>query len=102
MRQELGLSKAQVGDWSVSTQDLKTLPVVTPTELAKHNSREDCWVSIDNVCYDVTAWISAHPGGPRVLVAAAGSDVSAAFKALQHSDYARHALGTMAIARLAP
>jgi len=59
--------------------------VVSMEELAQHNSTHSCWLSIDGTVYDVTDWLQAHPGGAGVLLAAAGGDASAAFRAQSHS-----------------
>ena len=36
-------------------------------EIALHNSKDDCWFAIDNKVYDVTDFISSHPGGKSIL-----------------------------------
>ena len=36
-------------------------------EVSKHNSRKDCWMLIRNKVYDVTRFISSHPGGSTIL-----------------------------------
>ncbi|PIN99687.1 hypothetical protein COT72_05425 [archaeon CG10_big_fil_rev_8_21_14_0_10_43_11] len=36
-------------------------------EVAVHNSVQDCWMIINQNVYDVTAYVSAHPGGPTIL-----------------------------------
>lgn len=36
---------------------------VTPEELAKHNRREDAWMAIRGVVYNVTRYMDFHPGG---------------------------------------
>jgi cytochrome b involved in lipid metabolism len=32
----------------------------TREELSKHNSKSDCWISIDNEVYDITAAVQDH------------------------------------------
>ena len=32
--------------------------------IAKNNSTSSCWAAISGKAYDLTAWISEHPGGP--------------------------------------
>jgi fatty acid desaturase/predicted heme/steroid binding protein len=49
-------------------------------ELAKHNTKEDCWVAMDGKVYDVTSWIPKHPGGSDVLILSAGRDVTNLFE----------------------
>ncbi len=39
----------------------------TMEEVAKHNTKDDCWMVIDGDVYDVTDFIASHPGGPSIL-----------------------------------
>ena len=52
---------------------------VTMTELQQHNSPRDCWVAIDGIVYDLTAFADEHPGGANSIHALAGKDGSTAF-----------------------
>jgi len=40
---------------------------LTGEEVAKHGSREDCWVIIHGRAYDVTEFMPDHPGGPKIV-----------------------------------
>ena len=40
--------------------DLKTF---TLEEVARHNTREDCWVIVGTDVLDVTKYLDEHPGG---------------------------------------
>lgn len=42
---------------------------ITPSEVAVHNTEEDCWTIIDNSVYDITSYVSRHPGGNNILSA---------------------------------
>ena len=42
--------------------------MVSKAELAKHTSRDDCWVAIHGKVYDVTQFLSMHPGGVGTLL----------------------------------
>ena len=42
--------------------------MATQAELAKHTSRDDCWVAIHGKVYDVTQFLSIHPGGVEALM----------------------------------
>jgi hypothetical protein len=45
-------------------------------EVAKHNTAESVWIiHLDNV-YDVTDFLSSHPGGQELLLLAAGRDIT--------------------------
>ena len=35
---------------------------VTSKELAKHNTRNDCWMALNGIVYNVTAYMDYHPG----------------------------------------
>ena len=57
----------------------------TRAEVAKHNTRDDCWLIIDGKVYDVTSYIDQHPGEDSILNDA-GGDASAGFHGEQHPD----------------
>ena len=70
----------------------KPTPTPTPSatqagyvmaDVKKANTRTKCWSAIDGNVYDLTAWISAHPGGAAAITFLCGTDGSNAFKA-QH------------------
>jgi cytochrome b involved in lipid metabolism len=44
-----------------------------------HNSATSCWAAVDKSVYDLTAWVSKHPGGSSVIKALCGTDATAAF-----------------------
>lgn len=48
------------------------MPEYTWQEVAKHNTRESAWVSIEGKVYDVTKWVDTHPGGAEYIELAAG------------------------------
>merc|ERR1712086_267110 len=58
--------------------------VVSKAELAKHTSRDDCWVAIHGKVYDVTQFLSMHPGGVGTLLKAAGKDSTELFVRVGH------------------
>ena len=37
----------------------------TMEEVAKHNTRGDCWIVVEGVIYDATSYAESHPGGPK-------------------------------------
>ena len=63
---------------------------ITMADVAQHNSASDCWTAVDGNAYNVTDWISQHPGGPGVIEAMCGVDGSGAFNG-QHSGQQRPA-----------
>jgi cytochrome b involved in lipid metabolism len=55
----------------------------TRKEVAEHNSAEDCWLIIKNKVYDVTTYVSHHPGGEKIFINA-GNDNTDGFYGEQH------------------
>ncbi len=51
----------------------------TLAEVAVHKDSKSCWTAINGGVYDVTAWISQHPGGSGPILALCGKDGSSAF-----------------------
>jgi cytochrome b involved in lipid metabolism len=66
------------------------------SEVASHNTANDCWVVIDGSVYQLDKYMSQHPGGKAVLTSLCGKDGSKAF-ANQH---ARQALPNSELAKL--
>ncbi len=57
---------------------------LTISEVAKHNSAASCYTIVNGSVYDVTSWISKHPGGQGAIKGMCGVDASADFNG-QHS-----------------
>ena len=49
------------------------------TEVAKHNTKTDCWVVVDGQVLDVTSFLSDHPGGELAILTFAGKDATEEF-----------------------
>lgn len=58
-------------------------------EVAKHSTRDDCWIIIENSVFNVTKFIRLHPGGAAFIVDNAGKDVTAQFKLFHSPDVLR-------------
>jgi cytochrome b involved in lipid metabolism len=56
----------------------------------KHNSKADCWTTINGGVYNVSAWIAKHPGGAEAIIGLCGIDGSDAFNG-QHGGERRPA-----------
>ncbi len=56
---------------------------ITLVEIAQHKDKTSCWTTINGGVYDLTSWISRHPGGEQAILSICGIDGSAAFNA-QH------------------
>ena len=48
-------------------------------EIATHASTTSCWLLISNRVYDVTTYLSRHPGGIRTITPWCGKEASQAF-----------------------
>lgn len=57
-------------------------PSIDLDEFLKHNSKEDCWIAINNKIYDVTDFIPNHPGGESPLITHAGYDATKIYEKL--------------------
>lgn len=56
-------------------------------EVAKHNTKDDCWVVINGRVCDLTKFkADRHPGGTAVIEAKAGQDASADWNAIHAAD----------------
>ncbi|KAF2750147.1 mitochondrial cytochrome-like protein b2 [Sporormia fimetaria CBS 119925] len=56
-------------------------------EVAKHSTKESCWIVLDSNVYDVTSFLSQHPGGAAILIKQAGMDATNEFKKYHPLDY---------------
>lgn len=75
--------------------------VFTWQELAKHNTRKSAWVAVYGKVYDVTEWISRHPGGEDVVLLAAGRDATQVFETYhERYDFAEKVLKKYEIGQL--
>ncbi|TFK49684.1 cytochrome b5 [Heliocybe sulcata] len=67
-------------DWAKlksSGQNLRgvdALVRVPPSELKKHNKREDAWTAINGKVYNISHYLPFHPGGEKELMRVAGRD----------------------------
>lgn len=59
-------------------------------EVLLHNTPEDCWVILFNKVYDLSEFISSHPGGSHIFITRAGEDCSSYF--LARHGYNQHHL----------
>lgn len=57
-----------------TTSDLKIENLYTLKEVEKHSSQESCWTIIRKEIYDLTQWVSKHPGGEKAILNICGKD----------------------------
>ena len=83
---------------TTTTTTRPTLPSYSWEEVKQHGRAEDCWVVVDGLVIDLTAFLAAHPGGDAP-VAFAGKDATAAFygshKAHTREMAGRYVIGTV-------
>lgn len=89
----LGTSSG-VTEFELTTSSLLKTPLppfvamLNGEEVAKHNSRQSCWVVIRGKVYDLTAFLDDHPGGANSILKYAGKDATEEYELL-------HAPGTL-------
>lgn len=77
----------------------------TLEEVAQHSTKDDCWMAIHNKVYNVTDFISRHPGGDAILQGC-GKDATELFETkpmgsrTPHSERARENLENFYIGEL--
>ncbi|MFO0743688.1 MAG: cytochrome b5-like heme/steroid binding domain-containing protein [Candidatus Paceibacterota bacterium] len=52
---------------------------ITLSDISSHNSKDSCWSTIEGKVYDLTSFISKHPGGADAILAICGKDGSELF-----------------------
>ncbi len=60
---------------------------MTMSDVSSHNKRNDCYLVIKNNVYDVSSYISNHPGGQGKIISNCGQEVTGIFADI-HSNFA--------------
>ncbi len=81
-----GAMNAAQGAMDAATDAMTAKKVYTMAEVAKHNTRQDCWTVVDGMVADVTKFFGMHPGGDDKLAQACGKDATALFKSIKDHD----------------
>ncbi|PNW71557.1 hypothetical protein CHLRE_16g659250v5 [Chlamydomonas reinhardtii] len=78
----------------------------TQEEVAKHNQAGDCWIIVarngQRSVFDVSNYLRSHPGGSRIILEGAGTDMTQQFFSVRHSPAALRALDRHFIRLLEP
>merc|ERR1712003_597521 len=59
---------------------------ITMEEVAKHVTKEDCWVVVSGQVLNVTSFLSQHPGGELAILTFAGKDATEEFNMIHPPD----------------
>lgn len=75
---------------------------ITIAGVAQHDDSASCWAAVEGTVYDLTEWITQHPGGADRILSICGTDATAAFSDEHQGDaepaeqLARFATGELA------
>lgn len=75
-------------DLAATTEEVQQ---VTIDQVEDHNSEDDCWTVVGDKVYDITSYVSRHPGGDEIL-RACGEDGTSLF--LERRDENGRAVGS--------
>ncbi|KAL1996124.1 hypothetical protein VTN49DRAFT_447 [Thermomyces lanuginosus] len=59
---------------------------LTGAEVARHNTKDSCWVIVHGKAYDVTEFLPEHPGGAGIILKYAGKDATAEYEPIHPPD----------------
>ena len=63
----------------VSATPTPTIAGYTMEQVKANNSAQKCWSAINGQVYDLTTWISSHPGGASAITSMCGTDGTTAY-----------------------
>lgn len=52
----------------------------TLADISTHTDKESCWTAIEGKVYDLTSYVSNHPGGERAIMKICGKDGTSLFE----------------------
>jgi len=87
--QNSSTSNTNAGSNTNTRSDNNTLTV---KNIAQHSSPNDCYLIIKQNVYDVSSYISLHPGGRGTITSRCGREVTSIFASI-HSNFAWDLLG---------
>ena len=70
---------------------LRTSRLLSEREVARHCTKDSCWVLRGTRVYDVTGFLRLHPGGDALILHMSGTDIDQEMEGPphKHSDNAR-------------
>lgn len=81
----------------------KRIRIYTADDVANHTTASSCWVSRVGKVYDISGFLSDHPGGDDLLLKYAGKDIESVMNDPQehrHSQSAYDMMGEYVVGRL--
>ena len=81
------VAKTQPSAKPSATQESATSGI-TKAQVAANNSPSKCWTIVGNKVYDLTQWITRHPGGSSAISSLCGIDGTSRFRG-QHGSSGR-------------
>ncbi|MFA5991354.1 MAG: cytochrome b5 domain-containing protein [Candidatus Doudnabacteria bacterium] len=75
---------------TTTTPPVVSVKSYTLAEVQAANTSSKCWSIVSGNVYDLTSWISQHPGGQSAIISMCGKDATSAFLG-QHGGQARPA-----------
>lgn len=85
--QSKAIQDKNVSSLDIESQDIKNQTIqlkeknfYSLLEVLKHNSKESCWTVIRKGVYDLTNWLSKHPGGEKAILNICGQDGTVLFE----------------------
>lgn len=67
------------GSPTMSTSRNTSSSQYSASDVSIHNSRTDCWITINSKVYNVTGFLDQHPGGVQEITPYCGKDATQAF-----------------------
>lgn len=64
---------------STTTETPSSPGAFTMADVSVHASKDSCWSAVNGSVYDLTSWVSRHPGGAGAILSLCGTDGSTAF-----------------------
>ena len=60
--------------------------MLTGKDFAEHNNKSSRWIILHEKAYDVTEFLSKHPGGPIIILKYASKDAKEGFEPIHPPD----------------
>ncbi|CAF0877938.1 unnamed protein product [Brachionus calyciflorus] len=83
-----GANNLSASDLTISSHESLPKTLISWEEVQKHNKKDDCWIVVKDIVYNVTNFKKKHPGGNKIIEFYAGQDATEVFNAF-HKDFDR-------------